>query len=69
MKYTCMNCGSSSHDATDLCNPTNDSVEAKFCATSTDKVCEEKVPAMHFTCDSCGGMSPDAAHLCNPREL
>ncbi len=69
MKYTCLNCGSSSHKPHELCNPSSDAFEKPFCATVTDPVCEEQKPAMRFKCDSCGGLSPDAEHLCNPNAL
>jgi len=46
-----------------------DNFEMKFCATSTDQACEEKMPSMHYKCDACGGLWPDAEHLCNPTEI
>lgn len=69
MSYTWMNCGASAPAPGELCNPSTDTVEAKFCATSTDQVCEEKLTTMQFKCDSCGGLSPDEEHLCSPRKI
>lgn len=66
MKYTCLNCGSSAYEPSQLCNPTSDELDANFCATATDVVCDEKRIDMQYTCESCGGMSPDAEHLCKP---
>jgi hypothetical protein len=66
MRYTCLNCGSTAHQASELCNPTSDQLDANFCATATEEVCDEHRGDMHFTCTSCGGMSPDAEHLCQP---
>ena len=66
MRSTCLNCGSTAHRASELCNPTIDLLDANFCATATDEVCDERRGDMHFTCTSCGGMSPDAEHLCQP---
>ncbi len=69
MTYTCQNCGSTSEDHSTLCNPTGEAFENTFCQTSTEEVCDEKLPEMKFTCDECGGMSPDAEHLCTPRPI
>ena len=69
MKYTCLNCGSRAHDASRLCNPTSDELDANFCASATDEVCDERRIDMHYTCESCGGMSPDEKHLCNPVKI
>lgn len=69
MNYTCMNCGASAPTPSELCNPTSDTVEAKFCATSTDPVCDDQLSAMQYKCIACGGLSPDAEHLCNPRKI
>ncbi|MBM9614260.1 hypothetical protein JWJ90_08150 [Desulfobulbus rhabdoformis] len=66
MKYTCVNCGSRSYDASQLCNPTSEELDANFCATATDQVCEERRPDMQYSCEACGGMAPDAEHLCKP---
>lgn len=66
MRYTCLNCGSSAHRASELCNPTSDILDANFCATATDVVCEEHRDEMQYTCTSCGGMAGDAEHLCMP---
>ena len=66
MKYTCLNCGSSAYEASQLCNPTSEPLDANFCATAIDEVCEERRLDMHFACEACGGLSPDADHLCKP---
>lgn len=66
MRYTCLNCGSSAHRASELCNPTSERLDANFCATATEAVCDDRRDEMHYTCSSCGGLSPDAEHLCKP---
>jgi hypothetical protein len=66
MKYTCLNCGSSAYQASELCNPTSDQLDANFCATAIDEVCDQRRPDMHFTCRLCGGQSSDGEHLCKP---
>lgn len=69
MNYVCMNCGVSAPTPGELCNPSSDTIEAMFCAASTDQVCEEKLTAMQYKCDSCGGLSPAAEHFCNPKKI
>jgi len=69
MSYTCMNCGSTAESVNELCNPANEELGGKFCSTSTDQVCDEKLDTMEYTCGSCGGLSPDIEHLCNPKKI
>lgn len=69
MKYTCMNCGSSAHKPSELCNPSTEHIEGTFCATATDSVCDDRLSSMKFQCSSCGGLSPEAEHLCDPKEI
>ena len=69
MRYTCMNCGITADKVDKLCNPANEELAGKFCATSTDQVCNENLEAMEYTCASCGGLSPDAGHLCDPKKI
>jgi hypothetical protein len=53
----------------ELCNPSSETIEAKFCTASIDQVCEEKLTVMQYQCDACGGLSSDAEHLCNPKKI
>lgn len=66
MMYTCQNCGASAETAGNLCNPSTEEYESKFCGTSSEQVCDDKLETMKFQCDSCGSLSADAEHLCNP---
>jgi hypothetical protein len=69
MAYTCQNCGASSYSSGALCNPTNEEVENKFCGTSSEEVCEEKISMMKYSCEDCGSLSADADHLCSPNRI
>lgn len=69
MRYTCLNCGSTAHRASELCNPTSEHLDANFCATAVDVVCDDHRDEMHFICSSCGGMAPDDEHLCTPMRI
>jgi DNA-directed RNA polymerase subunit RPC12/RpoP len=69
MTYTCLNCGSTADTSNRLCNPASEELDGKFCATSTDQVCDEHLPDMEYTCGNCGGLSPDAEHLCDPKKI
>lgn len=69
MTYKCMNCGATSDDWNRLCNPGTEDLEGKLCATSTDQICDERLPDMKYTCGTCGGLAPDAGHLCDPQKI
>lgn len=69
MTYTCMNCGGTSKNLNRLCNPATKDLEGKFCATSTDQVCDDLLSAMKYTCATCGGLAPEAGHLCDPKKI
>lgn len=69
MAYTCQNCGVTADNSSALCNPGSEELETRFCGSSSDQVCESKLPSMQYTCDACGSVSADAEHLCNPSRI
>jgi len=69
MMFTCQKCGASAENSSNLCSPTTEEHESKFCGTTSDQVCEDKIGTMKYQCDSCGSVSADAEHLCNPSQI
>ncbi len=69
MAYTCQNCGVTTDNSSDLCNPTSEELDSNFCGIPATHVCDGQLSSMKYTCDSCGSVSADAEHLCNPSEI
>jgi len=69
MAYTCQKCGTSAASAYKLCNPAKEEFQSKFCGTSSDQVCTEKLASMKYSCEDCGSLSADAEHLCSPSQI
>lgn len=69
MAYTCQNCGVTADNSSNLCNPSSDELDTRFCGASSIHVCESQLPSMQYTCDACGSVSADAEHLCNPSRI
>ncbi|EKD38777.1 MAG: hypothetical protein ACD_75C00612G0004 [uncultured bacterium] len=69
MSYTCQNCGAAADDSSNLCNPTSEELDSKFCGAPAVQVCEDKLMSMQYSCDACGSVSADPEHLCNPSKI
>jgi len=69
MAYTCQNCGVTADNHSDLCNPTGEKLDNRFCGASSIQICDGKLSSMQYSCDACGSVSADAEHLCNPSKL
>ena len=69
MSYTCQNCGVTADNNSDLCNPTSEKLDTRFCGASSIQICDGKLPSMQYSCDACGSVSADAEHLCNPSKI
>ena len=69
MAYTCQNCGVTADNYSDLCNPTSEKLDNRFCGASSVEICDGKLSSMKYSCDACGSVSADADRLCNPTEV
>ncbi|GAB6190609.1 hypothetical protein [Desulfocastanea catecholica] len=69
MTYTCQNCGVTADKYSDLCNPTSEKLDSRFCGIPTVEICDGKLSTMQYSCDTCGSVSADAEHLCNPTKI
>ena len=67
--YTCQNCGASAEEISNLCNPTGEEFDEKFCGAPALQVCEDKMDSMKFSCDACGSVSAEETYLCNPSPI
>jgi hypothetical protein len=78
MKFTCQNCGVTSDNSNNLCNPI-DVIEDNLCGISADHfttpsnttfnqntVCKDKLTTMKFFCAACGRQSANDELLCDP---
>ena len=68
MAYICQNCGATSSERKELCNPIDDWGNKKLCEDWTRSVCEAKAPEVEYYC-SCGNVSADPQFLCNPKNI
>ena len=69
MAYTCQNCGAVADNFNELCNPTGEQLDTRFCGSSSVQICEGQLPSMQYACDACGSVSEDPEHLCNPSRI
>ena len=66
IRYICNNCGASSVNSADLCEPSDKTADRKFCGAKSLDVCEEKRSAMEYRCFSCNSVSETPDFLCDP---
>ncbi len=69
MSYICQACGVSANDATNLCHPTDEALNSKFCGAPAVEVCKKKTTLMKYSCDACGSVSAKPENLCIPHEI
>lgn len=67
--YTCRNCGVRDDNAENLCRPSAEQGDEKFCGSNALDVCDKKIVSMKFTCDACLSVSADPDKLCSPRKM
>lgn len=69
MAYTCQNCGASAENSSNLCKPTSEKLNNKFCSAPAARICNSKLVAMKYTCDDCGSFSANPETLCSPSQI
>jgi hypothetical protein len=69
MAFICRNCGVRAHNSGNLCRPSTEQLDEKFCGFNALQVCDQKRSAMKFKCDACLSVSAEPHNLCSPRKI